>query len=49
VLYTEFTMSGVNMTNEYQGCTIKMTITAQGVQADGNGSTVADAAGWRED
>lgn len=49
VLYTEFTMSGVNMTNEYQGCTIKMTITAQGVQADGNGDNVADAAGWRED
>ena len=49
VLYTEFEMSGPNMTNEYQGCTIKMTITAQGVQAESNGSTVADAKGWRED
>ena len=48
-LMTKVSFSGPGMTNEYQGCTIEVTITAQAVQADNNKTTVLEALGWPGD
>ena len=48
-LMTKVSFSGPGMTNEYQGCTIEVTITAQAVQADNNKTTVLEALGWPVD
>ena len=45
-LFSEVVFSGVNMTNEYQNCTIEIDVDAQAVQAANNGSSVLEAAGW---
>ena len=45
-LFCEVVFSGVNMTNEYQNCTIEIDVDAQAVQAANNGSSVLEAAGW---
>lgn len=45
-LFWEVVFSGVNMTNEYQNCTIEIDVDAQAVQAANNGSNVLEAAGW---
>lgn len=46
--FSEVVFDGPNMTNEYQNCTIKVLVTAQAVQADNNGDSVLEAAGWEE-
>jgi len=45
-LFWEVVFSGVNMTNEYQNCTIEIDVDAQAVQTANNGSSVLEAAGW---
>ncbi len=45
-LFTEVIFSGVNMTNEYQNCTVEIIVDAQAVQAANNGDNVLTAAGW---
>lgn len=45
-LFTEVIFSGINMTNEYQNCTIEINVYAQGVQTANNGSSAFEAAGW---
>ena len=45
-LFWEVVFSGVNMTNEYQNCTIEIDVDAQAVQTTNNGSSVLEAAGW---
>ena len=40
--------SAVNMTNEYQNCTVQIDVTAQAVQAANNGATALEAMGWPE-
>lgn len=45
-LFTEVIFSGINMTNEYQNCTIEINVYAQGVQTANNGSSALEAAGW---
>lgn len=47
-LYREIAFSGENMDNDYQGCTIRVTVTAQGVQKANNGDSALEAAGWPE-
>jgi len=47
--FTQVTFDGPNMTNEYQGCTCKITVFAQAVQHANNGETVLEAAGWPAD
>lgn len=37
------------MGNEYQNCTANIIISAQAVQSDNNGNSVADAKGWPEE
>lgn len=48
-LFTEVTFSGINMTNEYQNCTVEIVVDAQAVQVANNGNAVFDAVGWPED
>ena len=45
-LFKEVVFSGPNMTNEYQGCTVEITVEAQAVQAANNGNSALEAAGW---
>lgn len=45
-LFETITFSGPNMGNEYQGCSMVLTLTAQAVQQANNGETVQEAAGW---
>lgn len=45
-LFTEVVFSGVNMTNEYQNCTVEIIVDAQAVQAANNGDDVLAADGW---
>ena len=45
-LFSEVAFSGVNMTNEYQGCTVYIDIDAQAVQSANNGASALEAAGW---
>lgn len=44
--FTEVAFDGPNITNEYQNCTLKITVTAQAVQKANNGDNVFDAVGW---
>ena len=48
-LFERVYFSGVDMGNEYQGCTVVIDVTAQAVQQANNGSTVMEAAGWPEE
>ena len=48
-LMTGVSFDGINMTNEYQKCTLEIHVYAQAVQAANNGNTVMEAAGWPED
>ena len=45
-LFEEVEFSGLNMGNQYQGCTVRIDVSAQAVQQANNGSTVMEAAGW---
>ena len=45
-LFTEVVFSGVNMTNEYQNCTVEIDVIAQAVQVKNNGATAWEAKGW---
>ena len=46
-LFTEVVFSGVNMTNEYQNCTVKIDVIAQAVQSKNNpGTSALTAQGW---
>ena len=45
-LLREVVFSAVNMTNEYQGCTVEIDVDAQAVQVANNGTDVLEAAGW---
>ncbi len=46
-LFTEVAFSGVNMTNEYQSCTVEINVEAQAVQSKNNpGTSVLTAQGW---
>ena len=45
-LFREVVFSGVNMTNEYQNCTVEIDVDAQAVQTANNGNSVLEAAGW---
>ena len=44
--FTEVVFDGPNMTNEYQNCTVEITVTAQAVQKANNGNSALEAAGW---
>ena len=44
--FTEVVFDGPNMTNEYQNCTVEITVTAQAVQKANNGDSALEAAGW---
>ena len=44
--FTEVIFDGPNMTNEYQNCTVEITVTAQAVQKANNGDSALEAAGW---
>lgn len=44
--FTEVVFDGPNMTNEYQNCTVEITVTAQAVQKANNGDSAFEAAGW---
>ena len=48
-LFTEVTFSGINMTNEYQNCTVEIVVDAQAVQVANNGNDVFETAGWPEE
>ena len=48
-LFTEVILSGPEMTNEYQKCTVEIHIITEAVQATNNGKTVWEAAGWPEE
>ena len=45
-LYREIAFSGEHMDNDYQGCTVLVSVTAQGVQKANNGSSALEADGW---
>lgn len=45
-LMSKVSFDGPTMNNDYQGCTVKVIITAQAVQADNNKTTVLEALGW---
>lgn len=47
--FTEVVFDGVNMTNEYQNCTVDVIVKAQGVQTANNGTSALVAAGWPVD
>lgn len=44
--FTEVVFDGPNMSNEYQNCTVQVTVKAQGVQTANNGGSALEAAGW---
>lgn len=44
--FNEVVFDGPNMTNEYQNCTVEITVTAQAVQKANNGDSALEAAGW---
>jgi predicted ribosomally synthesized peptide with SipW-like signal peptide len=46
VLFREVVFSGPDMTNEYQGGTVTVLVTAQAVQTAHNGDSAIEAAGW---
>lgn len=48
-LMTGVSFDGINMTNEYQKCTLEIHVYAQAVQAANNGSNALEAAGWPEE
>jgi len=48
-LFEDVQFSGPHMGNEYQGATIEVIVTAQGVQKDNNGDDVLEAIGWPQD
>lgn len=48
-LMTSVIFDGSNMTNEYQSCTLEITVTAQAVQAANNASNALEALGWPEE
>ena len=48
-LMTGVSFDGLNMTNEYQNCTLEIYVYAQAVQAANNGNAVMEAVGWPED
>lgn len=43
---TEVAFDGPNMTNEYQGCTVDVIVSAQAVQTANNGGSAVNAVGW---
>lgn len=45
-LMTGVEFDGPNMTNEYQNCTVEITVTAQAVQTAHNGANALEAQGW---
>lgn len=45
-LFTDVVFDGPNMTNEYQNCTARIILKAQGVQTANNGNSAIEAAGW---
>lgn len=45
-LFTEVVFSGIDITNEYQNCTVEINVYAQGVQTANNGDSALEAAGW---
>ena len=45
---TKVAFSGLNMTNEYQNCTVEIIVKAQAVQTANNGTSALTAAGWPE-
>ena len=45
-LISEVIFSGPNMGNEFQNCTITVTVYAQAVQAANNGASALEALGW---
>lgn len=47
-LFKSLRFDGPGMTNEFQDCTVEVTVDAQAVQTANNGSTVVEAAGWPE-
>ena len=47
-LFEEVRFSGPNMGNEYQKCSVVITVHVQTVQKANNGATVWEAAGWPE-
>ena len=48
-LMTGVSFDGLNMTNEYQNCTLEIYVYAQAVQAANNGNAVMEAVGWPEE
>lgn len=47
--FTQVEFDKSAMTNEYQECTVDITVIAQAVQAANNGSTALEAAGWPQE
>jgi predicted ribosomally synthesized peptide with SipW-like signal peptide len=47
-LFKSLRFDGPGMTNEFQDCTVEVTVDAQAVQTANNGSSVVEAAGWPE-
>ncbi len=45
-LFEEVNFSAVNIDNEYAGCTVRVIVYAEAVQAANNGDSVLDALGW---
>ena len=48
-LFKSLRFDGPGMTNEFQDCTVEVTVDAQAVQTANNGSSVVEAAGWPDD
>lgn len=48
-LMTGVSFDGLNMTNEYQNCTLEIHVYAQAVQTANNGNAAMEAAGWPEE
>lgn len=45
-LFRTVTLSGAGMGNAYAGCTVCVTVTAEAVQSQNNGTTAQTAGGW---
>lgn len=45
-LFSEVIFDGPNMTNEYQNCTVELTVIAKAVQSANNGDSALEASGW---
>lgn len=45
-LFSEVIFDGPNMTNEYQNCTVELTVIAKAVQSANNGDSATEASGW---